>query len=57
MSSVVQQQEYSSGDPPHWFGYDSNGTPLGDSDIIVKDSYSSEEEANYLQPKARKHKM
>ncbi|ELW72084.1 F-box/LRR-repeat protein 13 [Tupaia chinensis] len=30
MSSVVQQQEYSSNDPPPWFGYDSEGKPLSE---------------------------
>ncbi|CAO2617090.1 Dynein regulatory complex subunit 6 [Lemmus lemmus] len=28
MSAVVQHQEYSSGNPPRWFGYDSEGNPL-----------------------------
>ncbi|XP_023363192.1 F-box/LRR-repeat protein 13 [Otolemur garnettii] len=28
MSSIVQQQEYSSNDPPRWFGYDSEGKTL-----------------------------
>ncbi|KAM5204503.1 F-box and leucine-rich repeat protein 13 [Hipposideros larvatus] len=55
MSSVVQQQEYSSDDPPLWFGYDYKGEPLTeqhdttprkDSESTRKDStYSSEEEA------------
>ncbi|KAM4874604.1 F-box and leucine-rich repeat protein 13 isoform 2-T2 [Thomomys bottae] len=66
MSSTVQQQEYSSSDPPHWFGYDSNGKPLkghgssvslkGQSD--GKESYSSEDEitSDILSPK-EKHKI
>ncbi|XP_048195832.1 dynein regulatory complex subunit 6-like [Perognathus longimembris pacificus] len=54
MSSKVQQQEYSSSDPPRWFGYDSNGKPLrsrhgslqlkGHCDMKVRESYSSEDE-------------
>ncbi|XP_032762967.1 dynein regulatory complex subunit 6 isoform X2 [Rattus rattus] len=52
MSSVVQQQEYSSESPPSWFGYDSEGNPLEEthtkaktySEMTVKESPSSEEE-------------
>ncbi|XP_042128840.1 F-box and leucine-rich repeat protein 13 isoform X3 [Peromyscus maniculatus bairdii] len=55
MSSVVQHQEYSSDDPPSWFGYDSEGNPLEEtqsriqtrnySELIVKESFSSDEES------------
>ncbi|XP_070121446.1 F-box and leucine-rich repeat protein 13 isoform X6 [Equus przewalskii] len=56
MSQKVQQQEYSPGDPPSWFGYDWEGNPLTeqrrigsleeDSESILKQSvYSSDEEA------------
>ncbi|XP_045420243.1 dynein regulatory complex subunit 6 [Lemur catta] len=57
MSSVVQQQEYSSNDPPHWFGYDCEGKTLTEEnrdttpskealDLTLKESLlSSEEEA------------
>ncbi|XP_049749040.1 dynein regulatory complex subunit 6 isoform X1 [Elephas maximus indicus] len=55
MSNLVQHQEYSPEDPPHWFGYDSEGKPLteqykmttlkDDLDLTFKDSmFSSEEE-------------
>ncbi|XP_058153954.1 F-box and leucine-rich repeat protein 13 isoform X1 [Dasypus novemcinctus] len=55
MSSVVQQQEYNSDDPPHWFGYDFEGKPLTEQNNIttLKDNveltvnearYGSEEE-------------
>ncbi|XP_028644998.1 dynein regulatory complex subunit 6 isoform X1 [Grammomys surdaster] len=54
MSSVVQHQEYSSDNPPSWFGYDSEGNPLESihtkvqlrsySELIVKESFSSDEE-------------
>ncbi|XP_032132260.1 dynein regulatory complex subunit 6 isoform X3 [Sapajus apella] len=55
MSSKVQQQEYNSNDPPHWFGYDRAGNPLTQPDNITsskgsleltveKSTYSSEEE-------------
>ncbi|XP_052029052.1 dynein regulatory complex subunit 6 [Apodemus sylvaticus] len=54
MSSVVQHQEYSFDNPPRWFGYDSDGNPLGAvhtrvqlrtySEMIVKESFSSDEE-------------
>ncbi|XP_031235944.1 dynein regulatory complex subunit 6 [Mastomys coucha] len=54
MSSVVQHQEYNSDSPPRWFGYDSEGNPLEQihtrvqvrtySELIVKESYSSDEE-------------
>ncbi|XP_069852416.1 F-box and leucine-rich repeat protein 13 isoform X2 [Dipodomys merriami] len=62
MSSKVQQQEYSSNDPPHWFGYDSNGKLLtghhgnlpfkGHSEAKMKDLYSSEDELFDLQTQA-----
>ncbi|GAB1289431.1 Dynein regulatory complex subunit 6 [Apodemus speciosus] len=55
MSSVVQHQEYSSDNPPRWFGYDSEGNPLEAihtrvqlrtySEMIVKESFSSDEES------------
>ncbi|XP_064239208.1 F-box and leucine-rich repeat protein 13 [Aotus nancymaae] len=56
MPSKVQQQEYNSNDPPHWFGYDREGNPLTQPDNITsskehleltveKSTYSSEEEA------------
>uniref|UniRef100_A0A8D0RU54 F-box/LRR-repeat protein 15-like leucin rich repeat domain-containing protein n=1 Tax=Sus scrofa TaxID=9823 RepID=A0A8D0RU54_PIG len=54
MLSMVQQQEYSAADPPHWFGYDFEGKPLTeeqdikplkDSELTLNEStYSSEEE-------------
>ncbi|XP_021019261.1 dynein regulatory complex subunit 6 isoform X2 [Mus caroli] len=54
MSSVVQHQEYSSDNPPHWFGYDSEGNPLDKihsrvqlrthSKLIVKEPFSIDEE-------------
>ncbi|XP_055468567.1 dynein regulatory complex subunit 6 [Psammomys obesus] len=54
MASEVQQQEYSSDDPPSWFGYDSQGNPLPStpskqlkhpSDLLLKDTLSSDEES------------
>ncbi|XP_057614534.1 dynein regulatory complex subunit 6 isoform X2 [Chionomys nivalis] len=55
MSAVVQHQEYSSGNPPRWFGYDSEGNPLAEphsrmpvrnySELIVKEAFSSDEES------------
>ncbi|XP_051030769.1 dynein regulatory complex subunit 6 [Phodopus roborovskii] len=54
MSSVVQHQEYSSDNPPRWFGYDSEGNPLAGThtrihlrnytELIVKEAFSSDEE-------------
>lgn len=54
MSSVVQHQEYNSDNPPHWFGYDSEGNPLDKihsrvqlrtySKLIVKEPFSIDEE-------------
>ncbi|KAL6093673.1 hypothetical protein STEG23_015927, partial [Scotinomys teguina] len=56
MSSVVQHQEYSSDDPPSWFGYDSEGNPLAESqskiqlknslELTVKDSFRSNDEGS-----------
>ncbi|KAM6152000.1 LOW QUALITY PROTEIN: F-box and leucine-rich repeat protein 13 [Erethizon dorsatum] len=53
MSSVVQQQEYSSDDPPHWFGYNWEGKTLteyqapmavkDDASFLVEESPDSEE--------------
>uniref|UniRef100_A0A8C6RPK8 F-box and leucine-rich repeat protein 13 n=1 Tax=Nannospalax galili TaxID=1026970 RepID=A0A8C6RPK8_NANGA len=55
MSSVVQQQEYSSDNPPQWFGYDSEGNLLTEtqskiqlkntSELTIKESASNEEES------------
>ncbi|XP_077012099.1 F-box and leucine-rich repeat protein 13 isoform X3 [Tamandua tetradactyla] len=56
MSSVVQQQEYSPDDPPHWFGYDFEGNSLTQQynmttvkdkvELTTKEAiYGSEEEA------------
>lgn len=55
MSAVVQHQEYSSSNPPRWFGYDSEGNPLAEphsrmpvrnySELIVKEAFSSDEES------------
>lgn len=66
MSSVVQQQEYSSDDPPLWFGYDCKGEPLTeqhatmphqDSELTGKEStYSSEKEAVWPSVSSRKNK-
>ncbi|XP_012505748.1 PREDICTED: F-box/LRR-repeat protein 13 [Propithecus coquereli] len=54
MSSVVQQQEYSSNDPPRWFGYDCEGNPLTENqdrtpskevlELTLKESLLSSEE-------------
>nr|XP_048289474.1 dynein regulatory complex subunit 6 isoform X1 [Myodes glareolus] len=54
MAAAVQHQEYSSGNPPRWFGYDSEGNPLAEphskvpiknySELIVKEAFSSDEE-------------
>ncbi|XP_075812434.1 F-box and leucine-rich repeat protein 13 [Microtus pennsylvanicus] len=55
MSAVVQHQEYSSSNPPRWFGYDSEGNPFAEphskmpvrnySELIVKEAFSSDEES------------
>ncbi|XP_012602722.2 F-box and leucine-rich repeat protein 13 isoform X3 [Microcebus murinus] len=54
MSSVVQQQEHSSDDPPRWFGYDGEGNRLAETEgrmpskgvleLTLKDSLLSSEE-------------
>uniref|UniRef100_A0A8C2QPE6 F-box and leucine-rich repeat protein 13 n=1 Tax=Cricetulus griseus TaxID=10029 RepID=A0A8C2QPE6_CRIGR len=56
MSSVVQHQEYSSRNPPRWFGYDSDGNRLAEThhrmqlrkktELLVKDTFSSDEESS-----------
>nr|XP_044991759.1 dynein regulatory complex subunit 6 isoform X2 [Jaculus jaculus] len=48
MSSLVEQQEYSSDDPPPWFGYDSDGNPLleDESEMQVNASKSTSRESN-----------
>lgn len=55
MSSIIQQVEYNSSDPPRWFGYDYEGKFLGkhhsmvpqkeDLELMVRDlNIGSEEE-------------
>lgn len=49
MSAVVQQQEHSSDDPPHWFGYNWAGKSLKEPEVPKadkdEDSFPAEEES------------